>query len=248
MPAPKLWQPGLLLLAAMPVLGRAEPQWVGRFVSPDGQIPAPWTIQQLDKRVPPTRYRLREWDGVPAVEAHAKQSMALLARPVEVDLERTPVLCWRWRIDAPVASADLTRKSGDDYAARVYLTFEVAPDQLGFATRAKLKLARSIYGQQVPDAAVNYVWDNRHPVGTVRDNAYTDRARIFVLRSGAAQAGRWIDERRDLLADFRRAFGPLSARLGGLAIATDTDNTGEEAHAGFADFRFVESAADCPVP
>lgn len=174
--------------------------------------------------------------------------MALLARPLQVDLERTPVLCWRWRVDAPVASADMVQKAGDDYAARVYLTFEAPPDQLSLATRAKLKLARAIYGRQVPDAAVNYVWDNRQPVGTIRDNAYTDRARMFVLRSGASPAGRWVGERRNVLEDFRRAFGPMPARLGGLAIASDTDNTGEEAHAGFADFRFVESLADCPAP
>ncbi len=81
--------------------------------------------------MPPTSYRTGSWDGVHAVEAHAVSSMALLARPVAIDLVATPVLCWRWRIDAPVQSADMTRKSGDDYAARVYLSFEVAPDQLG---------------------------------------------------------------------------------------------------------------------
>jgi len=35
-------------------------------------------------------------------------------------------------------------------------------------------------------------------------------------------------------------------RLTGIAIAADTDNTGEEARSGFADFRFVASAGDCP--
>ena len=36
--------------------------------------------------------------------------------------------------------------------------------------------------------------------------------------------------------------------MSGLAIASDTDNTGEKAHAGFADFRFVENEAACPAP
>jgi hypothetical protein len=94
--------------------------------------------------------------------------MALLGRTVAVDLKKTPILCWQWRIDAPVASADMNKKSGDDYAARVYLTFTVPPEQLGFATRTKLSLARSIYGNQVPDAAINYVWDNKQPVGTLQ--------------------------------------------------------------------------------
>ena len=116
---------------------------------------------------------------------------------------------------------------------------------MGFATRTKLSLARSIYGNQVPDAAINYVWDNTHPIGTLQNNAYTDRARMLVLRSGAGKAGGWVQERRDVTKDFQRAFGDISGRLSGLAIASDTDNTGETAHAGFADFRFVAKDEEC---
>jgi hypothetical protein len=224
----------------------AEPLWVGRFLPEKGGIPAPWQVQRLDDKVPPTRYRLREWDGVHAVEAQAVNSMALLARPLQVDLAKTPVLCWRWRIDAPLKSADMMQKSGDDYAARVYLSFDVPADTLSYATRMGLSMARALRGSQVPDAAVSYIWDNRHAVGTWQPNAYTDRARMLVLRSGGAEAGRWVDERRDVAADFQRAFGHAPARLTGLAIASDTDNTGEEARAGFADFRFVERNAECP--
>lgn len=237
----------LALLLGLPSAVSAEPLWVGRFSEADSAIPAPWKVEQLNERIPPTRYTLRRWEGVTAIEAHASKSMALLGRPVAVDLEKTPILCWLWRIDAPVASADMTRKAGDDYAARVYLTFDVPSDQLTLGTRAKLRLARSIYGSQTPDAALNYVWDNRHPVGTLQDNAYTDRARMLVLRSGAAKAGAWVIERRNVWQDFQRAFR-TGGRLSGLAVASDTDNTGEEAHAGFADFRFVATEDACPIP
>lgn len=225
----------------------ADQVWVGRFSETDTALPIPWKIEHLDQRVAPTQYAVRKWDGVVAIEAKAKKSMALLGRNLTVDLKKTPILCWQWRIDAPVASADMTRKSGDDYAARVYLTFAVPPDQLSFATRTKLHLARSIFGNQVPDAALNYIWDNRHPVGTLQDNAYTNRARMLVLRSGAGQAGTWVQERRNIQADFHRAFGEVTGELRGLAIASDTDNTGEEAHAGFADFRFVDTEDACPI-
>ena len=228
----------------IPSLVSAESLWVGRFAS-SGELPAPWQVEHLNKDIPPTRYRVRDWDGVPAVEAHAVSSMALLARQVEVDLGRTPFLCWRWRIEAPLKNADMMTKAGDDYAARVYLSFEVPPEKLGFGTRMALSLARSLRGNLVPDAAINYIWDNRHPVGTWQPNAYTDRARMLILRTGGANAGRWVDERRDVSADFLQAFGHAPARLTGLAIATDTDNTGEEAHAGFADFRFVGRDDPC---
>lgn len=233
-------------LALLPLPAISAPVWVGDFSPADGTIPAPWRIERPNPKVPATRYRTRPWDGVHAVEAHAVGSMALLARPVAIDLATTPILCWRWRIDAPLKAADMTRKSGDDYAARVYLSFAVASDQLGMATRMGIGLARGIHGDQVPDAALTYIWDNRHVVGTWQPNAYTERARMLVLRSGSTFAGRWVDERRDVGADFQTAFGHPPLRLTGVAIAADTDNTGEEARSGFADFRFVASAGDCP--
>lgn len=234
----------VLLLLAWPGLVLAESHWVGRFPA-SGELPAPWQIEQLSKDIPPTRYRLREWDGVAAVEAHAVKSMALLARPLEIDLGKTPILCWRWRIEAPLRNADMTTKAGDDYAARVYLTFEVPLDSLGVGVRLALGMARTLRGSLVPDAAINYIWDNRHPVGTWQPNTYTDRARMLVVRTGAGEAGRWVTERRDVGADFLHAFGHAPQKLTGLALATDTDNTGEEARAGFADFRFVSRDESC---
>lgn len=215
------------------------------FSAESAKVPTPWQIIQLNKKVPPTRYQIRRWDGVLAIEAIADSSMALLARPVEVDLSRTPVLCWRWRIDAPLVKADMATKAGDDYAARVYVSFAMPASELSFMTRLKLKLARSIYGDAVPDAAINYVWDNRYPVGTRMPNAYTDRTRMIVAETGAANAGKWIVERHDVQQDELAGFGSKKARLIQLSVASDTDNTKEHAHAGFADFHFVARDTAC---
>jgi len=215
------------------------------FAKESSSVPAPWQVVQLDKKVSPTGYQLRNWDGVLAIEATAERSMALLARPVAVDLIRTPVLCWRWRVDAPLTKADMATKAGDDYAARVYVSFALPPAEIGFVLRTKLKLARSIYGDAVPDAALNYVWDNRYPVGTRKPNAYTDRTRMIVAESGAGNAGQWRIARHDVQQDVIAEFGSTQAKLIQLSVASDTDNTGERAHAGFADFQFVEKGAAC---
>ncbi|MDD2719804.1 MAG: DUF3047 domain-containing protein [Gallionella sp.] len=208
-------------------------------------VPSPWQVVQLDKKIAPTRYQVTRWDGVLSIEATAEHSMALLARPVEVDLNRTPVLCWRWRVDAPLVKSDMATKAGDDYAARVYVSFSLPPSEIGFVLRTKLKLARSIYGDAVPDAALNYVWDNRYPVGTRKPNAYTDRTRMIVSESGAVNAGKWVVARHDVRQDVITEFGSAQALLIQLSIASDTDNTKEIAHAGFADFQFVEKNAAC---
>jgi hypothetical protein len=220
-------------------------QWVGRFVGPGSLPPSPWQVVSLNKRVPRTLYTIRMWQGVPAVEAVAHASMALLVRPLAVDLDQTPVLCWRWRVDAPVASADMTTRAGDDFAARVYVAFRLPPGDMSLSDRVKVRLARVLYGQFAPDAAVNYVWDNNHPIGTARRSAYTDRTQMIVLRTGSADAGHWVTERRDVAADAVRAFGHVRLSAALLAVASDTDNTGEDAHAGFADLHFVPRDAAC---
>ncbi len=239
--------PWLTLLLLPTALAGAPTVDVGVFDRPAATPPPPWRVITFAKR-PPTRYRIRPWDGEMAIEAVSEAGMALLARPVTVDLARSPILCWRWRIDAPVAGADLTRKSGDDYAARVYVAFRLPPESLDWLTRTRLALARRLFGTQVPDAALNYVWDNRHPVGTLRPNAYTDRAMMLVLRSGDAAAGRWVSEARDVRADARRAFGDLPFRPVLLAVAADSDDTGGRAHAGFARLRFAARPEDCGLP
>lgn len=221
---------------------------VGQFNQPAAQVPAPWQLVRLNDRLTPTRYRVTTWDGVTGIEAQADASMALMARPLTITLAQTPVLCWRWRVDDVLKAADLTRKAGDDYAARVYVALKLPPQALSFGVRTQLALARSLFGNQVPDAALNYVWDNRHPVGTTRPNAYTDRTQMVVTRTGTADAGRWVTERRDVLADARRHFGHLDHQAALLAVASDTDNTGERARAGFADLHFVAREQPCLFP
>ena len=231
--------------AAQPEGASAPNPDVGIFQPGSGAVPAPWSVIQLDKKVAATRYRLEVWDGVPAIRADAKSSMALMAREVTIDLQATPVLCWRWRVKEVLKSADLATKAGDDYAARVYVAFSLPESALSFGTRAKLGLARAIYGDQVPDAAVNYVWDNTHPIGTRAPNAYTDRAQTVVQQSGNQRAGQWVNERANVLKDVSQAFGTSQARVTLLAVASDTDNTGETAEAGFADLHFVAPDAPC---
>jgi hypothetical protein len=186
-----------------------------------------------------TRYSLVSDGGTSVLKAEADNSMSALTHTIRVDTRRYPLLRWRWKIAAPVAGADMTRKEGDDYAARVYVLFDYPRARLPLSTRLGMKLAESLYKQTIPTAALNYVWDNRQPVGSIRANAYTDRARMIVVRSGSAGQDRWHTETRDLRADFRAAFGEEPPDVIGLALATDTDNTGGRAQAWFGDVEFL---------
>ena len=229
---------GLLFLAFV-----AEPVWVGQFAG-SGAPPAPWRVIQINRKVPPTRYRRATVAGVHAIEAQSQRSMALLARPISVNLSATPMLCWRWFVNAPVAKADMTKKSGDDYAARIYVAFDIPDARMSAGTRLKLRLARSLFGRDVPDAALNYVWDNRHSVGTSRRSPYTGQAQLIVAETGSGRGRQWVTERADVATDFAKAFGAAAKPIQ-LAIASDTDNTGGTARAAFADIHFVDRSERC---
>ncbi|MEX2515599.1 MAG: DUF3047 domain-containing protein [Gammaproteobacteria bacterium] len=191
--------------------------------------PEPWSIVRFDENIPATIYRRVNRDRIEAIEASADASMALLARPINIDLQQTPVLCWRWRVERLPDNAGMKTKAGDDYAARVYVAFELPTEAMALTTRIKLGLARRIYGEHLPDAAINCVWDNRYPIGTHKPNAYIDRAHMLVVQSSSELGGQWLEERRNVLTDAKRYIGTKNPQPSLLAIATDTDDTGKYA-------------------
>jgi hypothetical protein len=230
----------IMLLAA---LMEPEPVWVGKFTG-SGEPPAPWRVVPI-KGAKPTTYRVTSVAKSPAIEASVNSSMALLARPTKVDLAQTPILCWRWLIQGVVAKGDIRKKGGNDFAARVYVAFDMPDSALGAMTKMKLGMARKMLGIPVPDAAVTYVWDNRSPVGLALRSPYTDRQQLIVTQSGNDRAGQWVSERVDVAADFAHAFGGKPGRAVELAIAADGDNTRSTGRAAFADIHFVRRDQRC---
>jgi hypothetical protein len=161
-----------------------------------------------------------------------------LIRRVEIDLREYPILAWRWKVANVIENGDARRKEGDDYAGRVYVTFKYDPARVSVLDRAKYRLAALAYGEGLPHAWINYIWDNRLPAGTTLPNAYSDRVRMLVLRSGSGEAGRWVADARDVYADYKRIFNEEPPLVSGVAIMTDADNTRSAATAWYGDFVF----------
>jgi hypothetical protein len=146
----------------------------------------------------------------------------------DVEVADWPWLSWRWQISQALVEADATKKTGDDYAARLYLVFS--------DSRWNPLAVRTLV----------YIWDNLQPVGTTLPSTWAPRrARMIVLRSGNTQAGRWVAERRNVQADFIAAFGYEPPTLKAIVVAADTDQTGEAVTTLFDD---VILAARSPRP
>jgi hypothetical protein len=205
-------------------------------------LPAGWktlTFRKVDRQ---TQYTLvRDGEAV-VVKAEAKASASSLYREIRIDPVENPVVQWRWKVSNILQKGDIHRKDGDDYPARLYITFDLPLSRLPFFERAKITAARILYGQAPPLAVITYLWESRAPRGTILPSPYTDRVRMIVVESGEEKAGRWVEEERNVADDYRSAFGEDPPMISGVAVMTDTDNTGESVTAWYGDILFHRAA------
>jgi hypothetical protein len=216
-------------------------QWLpaasGESAAPAGWLPL--TFRNIPRR---TRYTLQREDGQYVVKAQADASASGLIHRLELRAQEYRVLRWRWKAVNLIDKGDVTRKRGDDYPARVYVAFAYDPKHASFAQRIQYEVVRLLYGEYPPQAALNYIWDTRSPVGTMVPNPYTDRARMIVVESGPAHLDQWQEYERDIYADYRNAFGAEPPPISGIAIMTDADDTKESAVAYYGEISLRRQA------
>jgi hypothetical protein len=233
---------GLLIAPASLVAESSSVIEVGKFSSgtvgqamPDGWKPL--TFKKIPKH---TSYEVVKDGGMTIVKAVSEASASGLIKPVVIDPKEFPIIRWHWKIDNVLKGSDVTLKEGDDFPARLYITFAYDPDKVSFGKKLKYKAGQVIFGD-IPIGAINYVWEAKTPVGTIIDNAYTDFVKMVVVESGPQKIGMWIDEERNIYEDYKKAFGEEPPMINGVAIMSDTDNTKEQATAYYGDIVFQKS-------
>jgi len=206
-----------------------------------GSVAGPWELVEL-RGEKAAEFAIVDHAGERVLEARANSAVAALAHAVDVPVGQQTLLNWRWKVSAFVEAADIRAKKGDDYPARVYVTFARDVSELSWLTELKLSLARVFYGADVPTAAICYVWDKDSEVGLSVPNAYTDTVQMIVVRNGESDVDTWMPESRDVYADYQRAFGAEPPPVSSVIVGVDTDNTGEEVTAWFGDLYFSVEA------
>jgi hypothetical protein len=216
---------------------------VGKFsTEPVGNtLPAGWkplTFKKIEKH---TTYTLVQDDHTVVVKAVAEASASGLVREIKINPKEYPIVEWRWKVSNILKKGDVHKKEGDDYPARIYITFEYDSSKLGFFEKAKYEMVRLLYGEYPPLAAINYIWESKAPLGTMVPNPFTDRVMMLVVESGGEKLNQWVSERRNVYEDYKKAFGQEPPMISGVAIMTDTDNTGESAVAYYGDILFEKN-------
>ncbi len=219
---------------------------VGNFslATPGGPFPQGWKPLIFEKIPEHTQYDLVKDKEQVVVKAISRQSSSGLTREISIDPKEYPVVKWRWKVENILQKGDVAQKSGDDYPARLYITFEYDSSQVGFFEKAKFETIKLIYGQYPPIGAINYIWESKSPIGTIVPNPFTDRVYMFVTQSGSTKLNQWVTEERNIYEDYKTAFGEDPSHISGVAIMTDTDNTKESAVAYYGDIVFKKSVKE----
>ena len=160
-----------------------------------------------------TLYSVKIERGQSYLSSVSNASASGLYYKIKYDPNEYPFIVWKWRIDNILQKGDATKKSGDDYAARIYVVF---PSFFFWETKA-----------------INYIWANKLTKNHVVPNPYTANSMMFSVESGSANTGKWIIERRNVYLDYQNFFGKEPPKVGAIAIMTDTDDTKEKASAGY---------------
>lgn len=182
-----------------------------------------WEIKEFHGR---TAYKVVAEGTGKVLHAQSRGTASGLVFKLIYDLSEWPVLAWRWKVAGSIPGGDERFTDGDDYAARVYVVF---PHWFFPRTRS-----------------INYIWANRLPRGAAAPNPFTANTMMLAVESGADLAGAWLEERRNVLADYRRLFGEEPPAAAAIAIMTDSDNTGSSAEAWYDDLRLERPAPSSP--
>ncbi|MDI6762504.1 MAG: DUF3047 domain-containing protein [Thermodesulfobacteriota bacterium] len=233
----------MILFLGSPFTSYSQPQpilEVGKFSSEkiESKIPSNWKPLTFKKIERHTTYYFVKDEGTIVVKAVSESSASGLVREIKIDPKEYPIVQWRWRVENVLKKGNVHIKEGDDYPARLYITFEYDSSKLNFLEKVKFEAVKLLYGQYPPIAAINYIWESKAPVGAFVPNPYTDRVMMIVVESGESRLNQWVNEERNLYEDFRKAFGYEPPMISGVAIMTDTDNTGERAIAYYGDILF----------
>ena len=184
----------------------------------------------------PARWRPLPGGGV-AVEGHAQGSFVWRRAPPGPP----GCLAWRWRVEEGPPPMDLTRR-GDDRALSIAVGFTGWPPGVTVWQRTQHAIAQGHAGGHVlPRSILIYTWG-----GTGREPPFfpspyaAGLGKVRILRPADAPRGRWLEERVDLAADWRAAFGGGAVPpLQEIAIGTDADDSRSRVVAAVEGIRFV---------
>ena len=200
-----------ILLFAAPV--RAEDSMViADFSSATGGVPAGWEIKEKSGKAD---FAVVKDGDIAAARFRSANTSFSLQKEVKVDLKQFPIVAWKWKVTKLPAQGDFRKSNKDDQAAQLFLAF------------SKTK-------------AIVYIWDTTAPLGLMESTSPVPfmTVKVVVVRSGPAEMGKWITERRNVYEDYKKLYGSEPPAVNGVRLQINSQHTETSAESYFADVVF----------
>ena len=185
-----------------------------------GDFPDPslegWRLHSFNGQ---TRYEIVDADGAKVLKASSNDSASLLYKEKVIPIKDTPWIEWTWRVENTLGPVVEHTRAGSDYPGRVTVII-----QTGFLPW--------------DNTSVSYVWSSSSEKGTHWESPFTDKAIMVAVESGDENLGKWKNERRNVVKDFKTLLGLDIEQLDAFAVMTDSDNSDKAATAYFGNISF----------
>ncbi len=206
------WQPMTLILAAWLVASTPSfaadsvivEDWSTQAVGTKG-VPPPWQKQRWGS--PAYDFMVVEDGGHKVLRLSSAGDSSNISKEIKgkVNLRETPILEWSWKVVTLPKGADARKSETDDEAGQIYVTWPRFPE----AIRSRI---------------IGYIWDTTAPAGLTFKSQKTGTVTYVVVRSGVADLGKWLTERRNVRDDYRRIFGEEPDDPSIVSIGIDSDD------------------------
>jgi hypothetical protein len=218
---------------------------VSSFASPPAAngLPGGWQDWIMSRLLKKTEYKVINENGAHVLEARSDSAASGLLQEVLIDPNVQRHISWRWKAPQLIPTADNTRRNADDSPVRIVIAFDGDKKKFDFEDRAMADMVKLFSGREMPYATIMYIWENKLPVGTVLENAHSSRAKMIVAESGPKRVGQWLTMTRDVLEDYRQAYGEEPGKIISVGVMTDTNTTGSKVTAYYGDIMFSEALA-----
>lgn len=181
-----------------------------------GRVPVRWETRGAAGGQPVYQVKA-EPDGNRYLAARSRATDVQLGVELSARPQDLQVLSWRWRIWELPRGADERNLKTLDSAASVY----------------------AVFGSSIFPRILKYVWSTSVPAGRSLKHPSSGRMVIIVVNSGPSPLGEWVHVSRNLLEDYKAAFGSEPGKLIALGVKTDSDSTRTSAQADYDDIQLA---------
>ena len=164
-------------------------------------------IRKVKKK---TTYTLGSNSNGNYIKAEAKGVASGLGKKIKINLNKTPFINITWKVEKDLKGIDEKEKKGHDYAARVFVVKKTGLTALS-------------------NKAINYVFSSNQLVNEYWRSPYTKNSIDYVLSTTNDNLNEWVTVKANVKKHFKELHNIDVEILDGVAIMTDTDQTGIKA-------------------